>query len=166
MSGSKRRDYKYLDNARVTPLTTDLSSIVVHFNDGAIHRLSVLNNGENAQVDRQKWVNAFQEHSAYSSHYLWGIDKRRSDSDDDLSSSSKPLGCMTDALGSATASFEVLQRQLGECATMVEVLQKSMDISDSSSLPMSALMVNECVFTFLVKKLIFFLFSLAFKYHQ
>lgn len=31
----------------------------------------------------QKWVNALQEHSAYSSHYLWGGDQRRADSDDD-----------------------------------------------------------------------------------
>lgn len=156
MNDNKRTDYKYLDSARVTPLTTDLSSFVVHFNDGAVHRLSVLNNGDTAQVDRQKWVNAFQEHAAYSSHYLWGIDKRRSDSDDELRSIAKPLGCMTDALGSATASFEVLQRQLGECATMVEALQKSLDVNDSSSsLPISALMVNQTIFCYLV---IYFLF--------
>lgn len=78
LSDNKRRDYKYLDSARVTPLTTDQASFVVHFNDGAVHRLSVLSNmGEKAQVERQKWINAFQEHSAYSSHYLWGIDKVR-----------------------------------------------------------------------------------------
>lgn len=53
VSSNKRQDYKYLDSARVTPLTTDLASFVVHFNDGAVHRLSVLNNGENGQVERQ-----------------------------------------------------------------------------------------------------------------
>lgn len=31
----------------------------------------------------QKWVNALQEHAAYSSHYLWGGEQRRADSDDD-----------------------------------------------------------------------------------
>lgn len=77
---AKRRDYKYLDNARVTPLTTDLASFVVHFNDGAVHRLSVLSSlGEKAQVERQKWINAFQEHAAYSSHYLWGMERSRSE---------------------------------------------------------------------------------------
>lgn len=83
MNDNRRSDYKYLDSARVTPLSTDLTSFVVHFNDGAVHRLSVLNNGNKVQVERQKWINGFQEHAAYSSHYLWGIDHRRSESDDD-----------------------------------------------------------------------------------
>lgn len=47
-----------------------------------MHRLSVVCNDEMAQVERQKWVNALQEHAAYSSHYLYG-DQRRADSDDD-----------------------------------------------------------------------------------
>ncbi|XP_059614503.1 oxysterol-binding protein-related protein 1 isoform X2 [Phlebotomus argentipes] len=142
VSANKRRDYKYLDSARVTPLTADLSSFVVHFNDGAVHRLSVINNGDPPQVARQKWMNAFNEHSAYSSHYLWGNNRRKSDSDEEFSSiGGKPLGCMADALASATASFEVLQRQLGECAMLVEALQKSLETTDSSaSLPMSAMM--------------------------
>lgn len=73
----------------------------------------------------------------------------------------KPLGCMTDALGSASASFEVLQRQLGECAMMVEALQKSMDSADcSSGLPVSALMVGHVQLNFLV--IIYFRFTFAF----
>lgn len=79
---NKRRDYKYLDSARISAMPT-LASFVVHFNDGSFHRLSVVSNDEKAQVQRQKWINAFQEHAAYSSHYLWGIDKRRSDSEED-----------------------------------------------------------------------------------
>lgn len=63
---------------------------------------------------------------------------------------------MTDALGNATASFEVLQRQLGECATMVEALQTTIEPTDTStSLQMSSLMVNQVAIWFLV---IFFLF--------
>lgn len=79
---NKRRDYKYLDSARVSAMPT-LASFVVHFNDGSFHRLSVVSTDEKAQVQRQKWINAFQEHAAYSAHYLWGIDKRRSDSEDE-----------------------------------------------------------------------------------
>lgn len=63
----------------------------------------------------------------------------------------KPLGCMTDALGSASAGFEVLQRQMGECAVMVEALQKSMDSADcSAGLPVSALMVGHVQLNYLV----------------
>lgn len=56
---------------------------------------------------------------------------------------------MSDALASATASFEVLQRQLGDCATIVEALQKSMD-AQSSSLPMSTMMVGKILQSYLV----------------
>lgn len=73
---AKRKDYKYLDSAKISPIPSDLSSFVVHFNDGAIHRLCVLNNGELSQVERQKWINAFNEHAAFSAHYLWGLEKR------------------------------------------------------------------------------------------
>jgi len=61
---------------------------------------------------------------------------------------------MTDALASATASFEVLQRQLGECATIVEALQKSVG---ETSLPMSAVMVGQHAIGFLVNYYFFFL---------
>jgi oxysterol-binding protein-related protein 1/2 len=82
---NKRKDFKYLDNARVTPLSTDEGCFVVHFNDGSVHRLSVLCqnvNNDNEQIDRQKWINAFNEHAAYSSHYLWGLDKMSSVEED------------------------------------------------------------------------------------
>lgn len=77
-----------------------------------------------------------------------------------VGAASKPLGCMTDALGNATASFEVLQRQLGECATMVEALQTTIEPTDTStSLQMSSLMVNQVAIWFLV---IFFFVLLFF----
>jgi hypothetical protein len=73
----------------------------------------------------------------------------------------KPLGCMTEALGSATASYEVLQRQLGDCTTIVEALQKTHETTKtmgSSSLQTTALMVNETVVWFLVCKIDFYFF--------
>lgn len=48
----KRRDYKYLDSARISILPT-LTSFIVHFSDGSLHRLSVVSNDEKAQVERQ-----------------------------------------------------------------------------------------------------------------
>lgn len=65
---------------------------------------------------------------------------------------------MSDALASATASFEVLQRQLGDCATIVEALHKSMD-AQSASLPLSTMMVGNVSLSYLV---IFFFFCLLF----
>lgn len=70
----------------------------------------------------------------------------------------KPLGCMSDALASATASFEVLQRQLGDCATIVEALHASMDVQ-SSSLPLSTMMVGMVSLSYLVIFIFFYLLS-------
>lgn len=63
---------------------------------------------------------------------------------------------MSDALASATASFEVLQRQLGDCATIVEALHASMDVQ-SSSLPLSTMMVGKISLSFLVIYIFFYL---------
>lgn len=59
----------------------------------------------------------------------------------------KPLGCMTDALSSASASFEVLQRQLSECVNSVDALQKTINpsiplTSPTSSASVTSLMVS------------------------
>lgn len=52
MNKNKRRDYKYLDSARISILPT-MTSFIVHFSDGSLHRLSVVSNDEVAQVERQ-----------------------------------------------------------------------------------------------------------------
>lgn len=49
---NKRRDYKYLDSARVSILPT-MTSFIVHFSDGSLNRLSVVSDSKKAQVERQ-----------------------------------------------------------------------------------------------------------------
>lgn len=56
---------------------------------------------------------------------------------------------MSDALGSATASFEVMQRQLGDCATIVEALNRSLD-SQHASLQLSSMTVGHILTSYLV----------------
>lgn len=67
---NKRLDYKYLDNARVTLLPT-ITSFVVHFSDGAVHRLSGVCNDDKALVERQvraiiSWNEFRQFHQAHN----------------------------------------------------------------------------------------------------
>lgn len=57
----------------------------------------------------------------------------------------KPLGCMNDALSSASASFEVLQRQLSDCVTAVDMLQKTIKPSRSVASSMSSASVTTLV---------------------
>ncbi|XP_049776943.1 oxysterol-binding protein-related protein 1-like [Schistocerca cancellata] len=129
-TGFKRKDFKYLDGANILPLDCDNSSFVVHFSDGAVHRLSVVNYGETTgQISRQKWINAFSEHAEFSTHYLsQGHIKHDSDEEDD---NIKPLGSMQDALQTAAAHHQVLEKQLRDSTAVVEVLSNNSLASDT-----------------------------------
>ncbi|KAF4527966.1 hypothetical protein B566_EDAN014958 [Ephemera danica] len=123
-SGVKRKDFKYLDEARVLPLDCDSCSFLVNFSDSTVHRLSVLNCGESGQqISRQKWLNAFQEHAAFSSHYL-SQGQTQSDSDDD-EPTIKPLGSMQDALQTAAAHHQLLAQQLADSASLLAGVEQS-----------------------------------------
>jgi len=53
-SGVRRKDFKYLDGARVVSVDSDEGSFLLNFSDGTVHRLSVLNDGDEAQrIGRQ-----------------------------------------------------------------------------------------------------------------
>lgn len=80
-----------------------------------------------------------------------------------LVTKAKPLGCMTDALASATASFEVLQRQLSDCTNNVEQLQQNMTAAtktcdNGGNLPaaLTTLMVRNIEMSYLVNVLLIF----------
>lgn len=56
---------------------------------------------------------------------------------------------MSDALASATASFEVIQRQLSDCVNTVEMLQRTVNSSNTMtnttlSASVTSVMVREC----------------------
>ncbi|KDR22529.1 Oxysterol-binding protein-related protein 1 [Zootermopsis nevadensis] len=131
-SGFKRKDFKYLDGANILPLECDTSTFVVRFSDSAVHRLSVVNYGETTgQISRQKWINAFTEHAAFSTHYLTQGHVEFDDSDDEdrhikplVGSAYWQLGCevmfvfqrfqlMSDTAGNMLQS-------LGHCLSLFE----------------------------------------------
>lgn len=59
----------------------------------------------------------------------------------------KPLGCMSDALASASASFEVLQKQLSDCTNNVEQLQRNV----ASNKPIDAVTLSASVASLMVR---------------
>ncbi|PNF37145.1 hypothetical protein B7P43_G00419, partial [Cryptotermes secundus] len=123
-TGFKRKDFKYEDGANIVPLECDSSTFMVHFSDGAVHRLSVVNYGETTgQISRQKWINAFTEHAAFSTHYLTQGHVQFDDSDDE--DNIKPLGSMQDALQTAAAHHKVLESQLTDSVAIVEALSNN-----------------------------------------
>lgn len=66
----------------------------------------------------------------------------------------KPLGCMSAALNSASAGFEVLQRQLNDCTNNVEQLQRIVSEKSGENTAFSAsvtsLKVRKVELSFLV----------------
>ncbi|XP_021913454.1 oxysterol-binding protein-related protein 1-like [Zootermopsis nevadensis] len=124
-SGFKRKDFKYLDGANILPLECDTSTFVVRFSDSAVHRLSVVNYGETTgQISRQKWINAFTEHAAFSTHYLTQGHVEFDDSDDE-DRHIKPLGSMQDSLQTAAAHHKVMESQLTDSVAIVEALSNN-----------------------------------------
>ncbi|XP_071441573.1 oxysterol-binding protein-related protein 1-like isoform X2 [Hetaerina americana] len=126
-SGSKRRGCKCLDSGARVVLppdeSHDTSSFSFRFSDGTMHRLGVVDSGEGTEVGRQKWINAFQEHVAFSSHYL-SQGQVLYDSDEE-EGDLKPLGSMEDSLQTAGAHHQMLQQHLGEATSVIESLSPS-----------------------------------------
>ncbi|XP_037046475.1 oxysterol-binding protein-related protein 1 isoform X2 [Bradysia coprophila] len=136
LNDSRRRDYKYLDSARVTASKENPLSFFIHFNDGATHRLSIIKFTEDSSIERQRWLNGIQEHVNYSTHYLWGIEKPSET--DDYENVAKPLGSMAENLARAKANFDVLESQLNDACLLVQSLEKNVGFKDgqlSSSIP-------------------------------
>ena len=46
-----------------------------------MHRLSVLKHLNETSIERQRWINAIQDHINYSTHYLWGVEQSLDDGD-------------------------------------------------------------------------------------
>ncbi|KAK6630330.1 hypothetical protein RUM44_004997 [Polyplax serrata] len=128
-TGLKRKDFKYLDGAKVTPLEHDHCTFIVHFSDGAVHRLSVIDysdSGSSVPVERQKWINALNEHIAYTNHYMGhGQVLYDSDEDQDALANIKPLGSMKESLQDALAHKELLGNHIKEAEMLVQAMGDS-----------------------------------------
>ncbi|XP_076063131.1 oxysterol-binding protein-related protein 1-like isoform X2 [Oratosquilla oratoria] len=132
-SGVNRRDYKYMDGAKVVPAPGDSAMFVVHYNDGTCHRLSATPDHQRASINRQKWVAALGSHIRFASHYVQQGLSFDTDDDDDIESRHvKPLGCMQDALQNASAHEQLLEQQLQELMALVAA--QDLDESKQGSL--------------------------------
>ncbi|XP_045625441.1 oxysterol-binding protein-related protein 1 [Procambarus clarkii] len=115
-SGVRRRDYKYLDNSKVIPMVGgDGAMFVIQYNDGACHRLAATPDPLHpASINRQKWVAVLNNHIRFSTHYVQHGLCVDDDDDDFMDRTVKPLGCMSDALQTATAHQQLMEQQVEE----------------------------------------------------
>ncbi|KAL0268447.1 UNVERIFIED_CONTAM: hypothetical protein PYX00_010395 [Menopon gallinae] len=165
-TGMKRKDFKYLDGAKVTPLEHDSYTFIIHFSDTAIHRLSVVeyeDQPSSGQIERQKWINALNEHIAFNNHYVChGQVLYDSDEEQEAIENLKPLGSMKESLQDATAYKQVLEKHLKESEMLLRAMgsnsfvhteailktvhKRFQDLYDTSSEMLSSL--NHCLTLF------------------
>ncbi|KAI8438948.1 hypothetical protein MSG28_011263 [Choristoneura fumiferana] len=132
--GGRWRARKYLDGATLTAPDSEPALLVAAFSDGEQHRLCLPRQPDrDTAAARQSWITAFNEHIAYSGHYLWAgaSPDTAKEATEDMEDECKPLGSMQDALTSATNSLALLDTQLRECGAIVAALDKSVNVGNS-----------------------------------
>lgn len=116
--GVNRKGFKQLDRAKVIPLEFDTSVIIIHFSDNTTHRLSLPS--ESGQLTIQKWMNSFQEHIAYCTHYI-NQGTNYEDSDEEEMPDMLKLGSLHDVLQTAQAYQQLLERQVDGIENIFQV---------------------------------------------
>ncbi|KAK8385451.1 hypothetical protein O3P69_016342 [Scylla paramamosain] len=124
-SGVRRRDYKYLDNCKVVPMIGgDGAMFIIQYNDGTCHRLAATPDPLHpASINRQKWVTMLNNHIRFSTHYVQHGLCIDDDDEDGLERTVKPLGCMSDALQTATAHQQLMEQQVEELMATLASLE-------------------------------------------
>ena len=70
-TGTKRKGFKYLESSICEPIDSDAQQFVIFFSDRSRALLSVPNNQSSAPiVDRQKWINAINDHIYYGTNFI------------------------------------------------------------------------------------------------
>ncbi|XP_035659988.1 oxysterol-binding protein-related protein 1-like isoform X1 [Branchiostoma floridae] len=114
-SGVKRTGFKYLNEAVVTEIDTDENEFRLKFFDSTLHHYSVPPE-TSTQICRQRWVNALHDHITFSNHYTQ--QPQMSDDDDELNT--QPLGNMENALQTAHAHQQILEKQISDMTAVLE----------------------------------------------
>ena len=121
-TGMKRRGHKYLESAIVEADSKDDTSFVVYFADNSKICLSVPNVGQpsDCQLNRQKWINAIQDHIDHSNKFIrQGI---RIDDDDDDDDDNEILSnpSIQPVINSAQAHLAILQKHIKSLMLLVK----------------------------------------------
>nr|XP_039270812.1 oxysterol-binding protein-related protein 1-like isoform X1 [Styela clava] len=128
VTGSKRRMFKYLTDAKLTVREDNTHSFQILFFDDSIHYLQV-KKGPEAHISRQKWAQAIQLHIDYSSHYA-RVGKIQDSESEDEDETNNVLSVVNiqNTVETGLAHHELLKKQVDEFAVAVH----KMAISDTS----------------------------------
>ncbi|XP_074656432.1 oxysterol-binding protein-related protein 1-like isoform X2 [Tubulanus polymorphus] len=120
-TGTRRKNFKYLDDAVITPHRKDRDAFTIKFSDETSHILSLGEHCDQPELSKQKWWNAFREHIDYSTYYT----KCGSNYDDDDIADLLPLGSMQDVLKSAQANQQVLEKQMADVTSQIHSMSET-----------------------------------------
>ncbi|XP_076437583.1 oxysterol-binding protein-related protein 1-like [Babylonia areolata] len=126
-TGSKRKGMKYLDEAHLWVSEAAPLEIRIFFSDGVVHTVSLEPSSE-AHLHRQKWVNALNEHIAFSTHYTHQGEKLKDEDEEFM-----PLGTMQDSLQTAQAHQKILEKQIQMLQNTVDTLEHFVRPSPTST---------------------------------
>ncbi|CAH1773644.1 unnamed protein product [Owenia fusiformis] len=115
-TGSNRKGFKYLDDAKVMVRADDPREIRINFSDDTHHVFLVdPTDSQACHITKQKWLNALQEHISFSTYYTRKGSVNNDEELDDL----MPLGSLQDALQTSQAHQQLLERQVAMVTSLV-----------------------------------------------
>ncbi|KAI1290445.1 Oxysterol-binding protein-related protein 1 [Halotydeus destructor] len=120
--GRRQRNYKYLESSRVEACEKDVTMFIIFFSDKSKVILCTPPTSttlSNQMIDRQRWINAVNEHIEYSTNFLrqgLGLDDEEEDELQELIA----VSSMQPILQTAQAHQVLLDKHIKELFHMVE----------------------------------------------
>ncbi|XP_038052477.1 oxysterol-binding protein-related protein 1-like [Patiria miniata] len=116
VAGIKRVGFRYLDHAEFKTSTTNSNAFAIQYSNNTVH--TWLLDPECTKVSREDWLNALEDHRAYSDHYTMA--STVDDDYDDVSEEFLPLGSIADSLKTAQARQRVLEQSAESFQKLVD----------------------------------------------
>ncbi|XP_060063801.1 oxysterol-binding protein-related protein 1-like [Ylistrum balloti] len=124
-TGVKRKGMKYLDEAKILVSTEEKLAqhpeFLLHYSDGTNHCFST-EQGEEASILRQKWLNALKEHINYSTHYIH-------QGEDQPEGEIVSLGSLKDTLKTAQAHHQLLEKESNQLSLLLGSMEKDKTVT-------------------------------------
>uniref|UniRef100_A0A8B9FW56 Oxysterol-binding protein n=1 Tax=Amazona collaria TaxID=241587 RepID=A0A8B9FW56_9PSIT len=124
VNNDHRQGCKHLTQAVCTVKSTDSCFFSVRCFDDTVHRFKIPKNSLPSQT-RESWLEAIEDHSAYSTHYCTQEQLSSDDDDDDA----VPVTYLQDTLKKAQACQQRLSKEISDFLAMVKSLDATKGIS-------------------------------------
>lgn len=146
-SGTRRRDYIYLQSAIVEANNDNECEFIIFFNSKSKLQLQVLNTNDisskEIEINRQRWINAVKEHIEYSKNFIKQGFSVDDDSDEDLNDL-LPTTYLENLIKNSQAHQAILNRHMNGLAKFIDEDLKSIqsELPENISIELSNVLMN------------------------